>query len=92
MRVIGDVRMDRPDATLIVDEFRNAAALLTHICRLGCYHHDAASESSDARVNEMRSLIAEHRRLWRSRNREGAFADSAGRPETVIRFYEQVRK
>jgi hypothetical protein len=60
---------------LILDEFRNAAAML----RLGV-------ETARRRLNfasrggpEISDIIAEHRRLWLARNRPGGLEDSVTR-------------
>ncbi len=90
-----DARMDRPDAQLIADEFRNAAALLQHACRLGIARLQAeggeiARIPADTRASlaeELEAIIAEYRRLWLARNREGGLADSAGRMEKLLALY-----
>lgn len=57
---LDDARMDRADSALIVDEIRNAAAML----RLACGMGDRAA------------IVAEHRRLWLARNRDGGLDHS----------------
>ena len=73
--------MARPDAALIADEFRNAAAMM----RLACDHGSAALRSRALRcpalAPELRRIIGEHRRLWLARNRPGGLHDSARRLE-----------
>ena len=82
----------RPDAELIADEFRNAAALLRHACRLGIARLQAESgeiasipvEMRRALASELEEIVAEYRRLWLSRNRPGGLADSVGRMERLL--------
>ncbi len=76
---LDDARMDRPDAALIRDEFRNAAAMLRHACRRGLWKPDPSAESPIALTAEMAGIIGEHRRLWLKRNRPGGMEDSAHR-------------
>jgi len=78
-------RMDRPDAALIMDEVRNAAAMLRHACRRGEMLLDPKSVDPAILSNNQRQIVAEHRRLWLMRNRLGGLADSAGRLERMAR-------
>lgn len=88
-------RMARPDAELIADEFRNAAALLRHACRLGIARLQAESgeiasiamDTRQALASELQGIVAEYRRLWLARNRPGGLADSAGRMERLLGMY-----
>ncbi|HEV2293253.1 MAG TPA: beta-N-acetylhexosaminidase [Tepidisphaeraceae bacterium] len=68
-------QMDRPDAQLIRDEVRNAAAMLRYACERGRRrlrenrlpgHNDPAAQS----------IVKEHRRLWLARNRPGGLNSS----------------
>jgi hexosaminidase len=83
---IGSSRMRRPDADLIVDEFRNGARMAIHACRRGQAilgkPLSAATLAADAR-----ELLAEHRRLWLARNRPGGLADSCRRFEELVAEY-----
>ncbi|MCK4449475.1 MAG: hypothetical protein KAX26_02665, partial [Anaerolineae bacterium] len=87
--------MARPDAELIADEFRNAAALLRHACHLGIARlhaegGDIASiplETRQTLASELEEIVAEYRRLWLSRNRPGGLADSVGRMERLLNMY-----
>jgi hypothetical protein len=63
----------RPDAALIADEFRNAAAMLLHSIQLA----RAKLESVDHPRAD--AIIKEHRRLWLARNRPGGLEESASR-------------
>ncbi|MGA2585095.1 MAG: family 20 glycosylhydrolase [Tepidisphaeraceae bacterium] len=62
---LDSAKMDRPDADLIRDEFRNAAAMLRAACRRGLGENPSMDE-----------IIHEHRRLWLARNRPGGLEDS----------------
>jgi hypothetical protein len=63
----------RPDARLIVDEFRNAAALLLHCIKLAC------AELESREHPRADAIAEEHRRLWLARNRPGGLEDSVSR-------------
>lgn len=84
---IDRARMDRADAALIADEFRNAAAMLLHACRRGRWQLDASSENPPAMAAELSHIIGEHRRLWLARNRAGGLAESARRLENRLADY-----
>ncbi|MGE5608380.1 MAG: beta-N-acetylhexosaminidase, partial [Bacillota bacterium] len=71
-------RMDRGDAALIGDEFRNAAAMLRHACRRG------RMGDRDRLREELSGIIGEHRRLWVARNRIGGLAESTRRLEARL--------
>ena len=121
MARLPEVRMARPDAEQIADEFRNAAALLHHAChlgisrlravgrrvsqvpletrielyRLGQLPPDIGEEIAripvDARkalASEMEETIAEYRRLWLARNREGGLGESVFRLERLLAGYK----
>ena len=89
-------RMERPDARQIADEISNAAAMLRHSCSLAI----ARLQIKDAKISsipkdtrkklaaELKKIIAEHKRLWLLRNREGGLADSAGRLEKIVELYQ----
>jgi hypothetical protein len=96
MTPLSQARMARPDAELIADEFRNAAALLRHACRLGIARlrtegGEIASipvETRRALTSELEEIMAEYRRLWLSRNRPGGLTDSVGRMERLLAMYQ----
>jgi hypothetical protein len=71
-------RMDRPDAALIVDEFAHNARMATVACRMGRLMLAQATGAA-ARAPlapDLDRIIAEHTRLWLSRNRPGGLTDS----------------
>ena len=92
---LSQARMARPDAELIADEFRHAAALLRHACRLGIARLQTESgeiaaiplETRRALASELKEIVAEYRRLWLARNRPGGLADSVGRMERLLTLY-----
>lgn len=84
---LGAARMDRPDAALIVDEIRNAGAMLTQACRHGRWRQRIEPLPSDELAQSLRAILQEHRRLWLARNRPGGLADSCGRLEPRLREY-----
>ena len=89
-------RMERPDAQQIADEVSNAAAMLRYACSLAI----ARLQTTDGNIGsmpenvrkelsaELRKIIAEHKRLWLLRNREGGLVDSAGRMERILGLYQ----
>jgi len=89
MSPLGGARMDRPDAALIADEYRNAAAMLKHACGLGRWAIDGDSEDRSVLAGDLKRIIGEHRRLWLARNRWGGLADSARRLESRLAEYER---
>ncbi|GIV21482.1 MAG: hypothetical protein KatS3mg023_3233 [Armatimonadota bacterium] len=84
-------RMDRTDASLMVDEFANAARMLLHGCRRAlAVRSGIIDEDSERRAlaTEMREILGEHRRLWMARNREGGLQDSTRVLEQHLKEYE----
>jgi len=87
-------RMARSDANLIIDEFRNGAAMLRHACRLRIAWMEAArladvpmAVRAELAAN-LEGIMAEHKRLWLARNRPGGLADSIGAHlEPWLAFY-----
>ena len=85
-------RMDRADASLIVDEYANAVRMLLHGCRraLAVRTGIISTESErHALAAEMRDILGEHRRLWVARNREGGLQDSTRVLEQRLTEYER---
>lgn len=78
---VDGARMDRPDAELIRDEIRNAAAMLRQACRRG-----RGLDTS----GEMRRIVAEHRRLWLARNRPGGLDDSVSWLTRTQRHFDKA--
>jgi hypothetical protein len=70
------VRMNRPDAALVADEIRNAAAMLRFACHHGRRRLGVGTMADNAMLAWLDRIIAEHRRLWLARNRPGGLADS----------------
>src|SRR5262249_33632565 len=72
-------RMKRPDASLIADEIRNAAAMLRFACGEGRWRLGDDSTTADQLARTRDEIVAEHRRLWLGRNRGGGLDDSCAR-------------
>jgi hypothetical protein len=97
MAPLSQARMVHPDAELIADEFRNAAAMLRHACRLGIGRLLTASgdiasipvETRRALASELEEIMSEYQRLWLARNRPGGLADSVGRMERLLAMYQR---
>jgi len=92
-----EARCDRDDAGLLSDEFRLAAAMMRHACRLGIARLSAPGGAVEgipearrkALAADLEPIVAEYRRVWRLRNREGGLADSAGRLDRLLRLYDE---
>ena len=84
-------RMVFPDSTLILDEIRNAIAMLRHGCRRARWRHDPASENSADLPADLRRIIGAHERLWLARNRIGGLRDSVRRMENRLVDYGVTR-
>lgn len=86
---------ERPDHTLVLDELRNAIALVRVACadaraRLvvdGTLAAVPAAERDDCAA-ALRPVIEEHDRLWRARNRTGGLEDSRAWLEHLLHCYE----
>ena len=77
---LGQARMARPDAALVVDEFLNAAAMLTHAARKAvAIRKGTITGEAVTMAGDLRRMLGEHRRLWSARNRPGGLQDSARR-------------
>jgi hypothetical protein len=74
---------------LVVDELINAAAMLRHACRRGMWKLDSPSVKPTELAEDIRRIIAEHQRLWLTRNRPGGLIDSAARLEANLSEYVQ---
>jgi hypothetical protein len=85
------VQMDTPDAKLILDEFANAAAITEIACRLGKLQiagDSVTKREKTALAKLIGDAVAEHERLWLSRNRPGGFVDSKRRLEQHLKKLE----
>ncbi len=73
-----EARMDRPDALLIRDELRNAAAMLRYACERG--RRRLRDGQLPPRPDPaLEPIVAEHRQLWLARNRPGGLESSVAR-------------
>ncbi len=87
---LAEARMARPDAALILDEYRHTARLMRHAAQrillgLGGEHDVSPGELAA----DLDGLLAESRRLWLARSRPGGLADSAARLEAARKDYER---
>jgi hypothetical protein len=85
----------RPDAALLGDELRNAIALVRVLTADARARLDAggalAAVGAPARTglaDSLRPVIAEHERLWLSRNRPGGLRESRAWLEHLLGCYE----
>lgn len=96
MARLPEARMQSKDADLIAEELELAANMLRHACRFGiariengrCAIGDLPQETRTALADDLKPIIAEHRRLWVVRNRKGGLDESAGRLESLLRAYK----
>ncbi len=88
-------RPSRHDGTLVIDEVRNAVALV----RLACRDAQARLEGDGtlasvpeptrtALAADLDDIVAEHRRLWLARNRPGGLGDSVSWLDNVRLAYD----
>ncbi|HOE66009.1 MAG TPA: family 20 glycosylhydrolase [Candidatus Hydrogenedentes bacterium] len=90
---LSEAQMGRPDAALIVREYRQQIAVMKFACRLGQARVDAGGIATSklpanvrrALAEELAPLIPEHRQLWLARNRCGGLRESADRFENLLR-------
>ncbi len=89
------------DASLIADEFKNAARMLRHACERGIVllqdrpmlplsrgGEDRGEGVSRSRLaKDVGIILSEHRRLWLARNRPGGLPDSVKRLELRQKEY-----
>jgi len=88
--------MRRGDAQLVVDEFKNNAAMAIHglrlgIARLSSKELNVAQLPANERAElaaDLGRIIAEHRRLWLERNREGGLQYSTKGLEALLAAYK----
>jgi hexosaminidase len=84
-------QMNTPEATLILDEFKNNAAMTEIGCRLGKLRlaGDSASKREKTAIAKLiRETVTEHERLWLARNRPGGLVDSKARLEQHLKGLE----
>jgi hypothetical protein len=92
-RPLREARIDRADATTLVDELSWAKDMLVFACHFGIARLGAAEGSKVSAILRQRrseladrlaQLITRHRELWLRRNRPGGLDDSARRLETTL--------
>jgi hypothetical protein len=88
-------RPRRADQAVVLDELRNAIALVTILCRDGRARTEGDGTlagippATRARLAEaLRPVIVEHERLWAARNRLGGLPDSRAWLDHLLECYE----
>lgn len=90
-------RMARPDADVILNEFRWVADMLRLACRLGIARLSCGSRMPISALpvhtrtplaDDLRGLIGRYRGLWLDRNRPGGLNDSTGRLQRILKLLE----
>lgn len=81
-------------ASLLSRELRATLAVLGHACRRGrlAFMPEGAARRREAAAlaKDMREIIAQHRTLWRARNRPGGLRESTAYYESVLREYQTL--
>jgi hypothetical protein len=94
---LDQAQMDRPDAALIVDEYRWLGDLLRLSVRIGLARvplgldqplHAVDARTRHALADDLRPLIDQHARLWCSRSRLGGLAEGLTRLQTTLAALE----
>lgn len=88
MQPLEAAQMARPDAALIMDEFRLAADLLRHGAKRLLLIAGDTTISKDTLRAELEVLQARYRTIWLTRNRPGGLAESIGRMEAAGAAYQ----
>jgi len=92
MAPLSRAQMQRPDATLIQQEFSWVAGMLWHACRRIAWVNSRRAGQEDEALRqtlaeELEGLIAAYRELWLARSRPGGLEDSAARMEKLREDY-----
>jgi hypothetical protein len=89
MSNLADNQMSGPEASLIEDEFRQAASMLRHAVRRGRWvlEPGGGEEERKALGADLSEIITNHSRLWLARNRPGGLEDSLSRFKTAQADY-----
>ena len=84
---LSQLRIDRPDAALIVREIANAIAMMKQGAARARWRIDASSENPQELAKELQRIIGEHQQLWLARNRPGGLRDSTNRLADRLKDY-----
>jgi hexosaminidase len=84
---LDDATMQRPDAELVIAEFRLVIDLLAHACKRGLILVGEGDWSYPELLAELEALIPQQRLNWLARSRPGGLKDSLLRFEPVLRSY-----
>ena len=80
-------KMDRPDASLVLQEFDVTVRMLIHACRRGQLASQESRILADELNNELQTLIQDYKQTWLARNRFGGLSDSLARLEKARMDY-----
>lgn len=81
-------RMEREDATLIIEEVGLVIDLLAHACKRGLHLLGDVRFSSESLYTELEALIVRQRANWLERSRPGGLEHSLLRFKPVLRQYQ----
>ena len=89
MSNLADNEMSGPEASLIEEEFRQAASMLRHAVRRGRWVLEPGVGEMERKAlgTDLSEIIANHSRLWLARNRPGGLEDSLSFFETAKADY-----
>jgi hypothetical protein len=83
--------MQRPDANLLIAEFKQAANLLRHGAYWLMLAAEEKSKSPAAMQLELEQLIERQKANWLARNRPGGLSDSVARFEKLLGEYQRMQ-
>lgn len=95
MKDISEVKMKRPDADLIIQEYKNAAKILKHAAKQGIERiktkdfrvSSMPKEFRNELAKELDEITEEYKSIWLKRNRIGGLKDSLRRFEKLKEAY-----
>lgn len=85
---LSGARIQREDATIIVDEVSLVIDLLAHACKRGLHLLGDASISPDTLHSELQTLITRQSANWLARSRPGGLEHSLLRFKPILRQYQ----
>ncbi len=95
--LLEQVKLDRSDGELIVEEYKNNIAMALHGARVGqarlaAPERDATKidqATKDKLAQERQEIIERHKKLWLARNGEGGLKDSVAKLEQGLRISQE---
>ncbi len=99
-RKFGETNMDRPDAALLVDEYRCNVAMARFACHYaiarlkagGVIPSELPRDVRLALASELKGIIPEYCALWIARNRSGGLSESVWMLDSILSLLLQGEK